>query len=314
MKFTPLFTTLLFAFFYLCGIACDAQDLAPRAYLITPIHSNAVTFTYSFLDGNIQFGGAVPITGATARAHLEIFSYYHSIGFFGRSANFTAFIPYCVGDFNGIVVDAETSARRSGLLAPDFRFSVNVIGGPTMNSKDFTAWRQKTLLGVSFRLVPSAGQYDPTKLVNLGTNRWAFKPEVGYSHRSGHWILDAYAGAWVFTENAAFFSQNEVSSRTNTQKESPVGSFEGHLSYDFEPRFWISLDGNFWFGGRTSLNGVSSAATTQRNSRVGVSASVPLSVRQSLKLSYSNGAYIRYGGNYQSVSLGWQYSWVGRPR
>jgi Putative MetA-pathway of phenol degradation len=305
--------TLLFVFLCPLGGNCDAQDLAPRAYLITPTHSNAVTFTYSFLDGNIQFDGAVPITGATAKTHVSTLSYYHSFSFFGRSANFTTFLPYGVGNFHGTVVGAETMAYRSGLLAPGFRLSINLIGGRAISPRGFASWRQKTLLGVSFRLVPSAGQYDPTKLVNLGTNRWAFKPELGYSHRSGGWILDAYGGVWFFTENPQFFSHNDFSSAANIQGERPIGSFEGHLSYDFKPRLWVSLDANFWFGGRTSLNGVSSPATVQRNSRVGGSASIPLSAHQSLKFSYNDGAYIRYGGNYQTVSFGWQYSWIGRP-
>lgn len=52
----------------------SAQDLAPRAYIITPMHSNAVTLTYSFFDGDLLFDGEVPITGATACAHVSIFS------------------------------------------------------------------------------------------------------------------------------------------------------------------------------------------------------------------------------------------------
>lgn len=313
LKLATSFIRLFFASFFLLGFKCDAQDLAPRAYLITPTRSNAVTLTYSFLNGNIQLDGALPITGATARANVSTLSYYHSFGLLGRSANFTGLLPYSVGNFHGTVVGAETLAYRSGLLPPTFRFSVNLIGGPAMSLKDFTAWQQKTLLGISVRIVPSAGQYDSTKLVNLGTSRWALKPEVGYSHRSGHWILDAYGGVWFFTENRNFFSQSESSTTANIQKESPVGSFEGHVSYDVRPRLWISLDGNFWFGGRTSLNGVPSFATVQRNSRIGASASIPISRHQSVKFSYNDGAYIRYGGNYQTVSVGWQYSWIGKP-
>src|SRR5215472_14456856 len=153
-----------------CGGICQAQDLSPRAYLITPIHSNAVNLTYSFLDGGLEFDGAVPITGATARINLQIFGYYHSFKLFGRSANFAASLPYGVGHFNGTVAGAEAHAYRSGLLGPTFRFSVNLIGGPAMNAQDFMKWQQKTLLGVSFRFVPLAGQYDPSKLVNLGNN------------------------------------------------------------------------------------------------------------------------------------------------
>ena len=315
MKFLSAGSRRLVLFFSACLAAgnCHAQDLAPRAYLITPIHSNAVTLTYSFYDGGIIFDGTIPITGATARVHVPVLSYSHSLSFFGRTANFTASLPYGVGNFHGTVVGAEASAYRSGLLPPTLRFSVNLIGGPAMNPPEFIKWRQKTILGASIKLVPLAGQYDPTKLINLGNNRWSIKPELGYSRRWSHWILDAYGAVWFFTDNHEFFSNNQFSPGTNTQSETPVGSFEGHLSYDFKPRLWISADGNYWFGGTTSINGVQNPVTLQRNSRVGVTASIPLTRHQSIKLSYNNGAYIRYGGNYQNISVAWQYSWLGRP-
>jgi len=293
--------------------ASHAQDLAPRAYVITPLHSNAVTLTYSYLDGSIIFDGTVPITESTARVNLSILSFSHSMNFFGRTANFTASLPYGVGNFRGTVANAETLAYRSGLLASSFRFSVNLKGGPAMNVQEYSKWRQKTIIGVSIKLVPPMGQYDPTKLINYGTNRWALKAELGYSRRWGHWILDGYGGVWFFTTNSEFFSHNQFSPGTNTQSQSPTGSFEGHLSYDFKPRLWVSFDANFWFGGSTSLNGAINEATVQRNSRIGATASIPLSRRHAIKLSYNNGAYIRYGGNYQNVSVGWQYSWLGRP-
>ena len=293
--------------------SCRAQDLAPRAYIITPLHSNAINLTYSFFDGNIIFDGNTPITDARARFNVSVLSISHSLNFFGRTATFSASLPYGVGNFRGTVADAETLAHRSGLLGTSFRFSVNLIGGPAMNVQEYLKWRQKTIVGVSIKLVPATGQYDPTKLINLGSNRWALKPELGYSRRWGHWILDAYGGVWFFTTNPDFFSRNQFSPGTNTQSQSPTGSFEGHLSYDFKPRLWVSLDGNFWFGGMTSLNGVQNVATRERNSRIGVTASIPLTRRQAIKLSFNDGAYIRYGGNYQNISIGWQYSWLGRP-
>ena len=122
---------------YLAADICHAQDLAPRAYLITPIHSNAVTLTYTFFDGNLLFEGTVPITGATAGAHIAICDYSRSLNFFRRTANFTASLPYGVGNFRGTVVGAETLAYRSGLLSATFRFSVNLIGGRAMSVAEF---------------------------------------------------------------------------------------------------------------------------------------------------------------------------------
>lgn len=298
---------------YLAPTVCYSQDLTPRAYVITPVRANAIVLTYSFYDGNIQFAGALPITGASARINVPTLSYYYTLGFFGRSANITASLPYGVGHFQGTVTGVEKMGYRSGLLDSVFRFSVNLRGGPAMRADEFRKWKQKTLLGVSLKVVAPTGQYDPTRLVNLGGNRWAFKPEFGYSERGGHWLLDAYGGVWFFTTNPEYFSHNALFPGKQTQSEQPIGSFEGHLSYSVKPRLWASLDGNFWFGGRTSLNGVENPNTVQRNSRIGGTLSVPVSKHQSLKCAYSYGDYIRYGGNYHNLSVGWQYSWLGSP-
>jgi hypothetical protein len=287
-----------------------AQDLAPRAYVITPLHANAIITTYSFYHGSVLFDGAAPITGATGTYSVPIFAYYHSFSVLGRSANVIAALPYAVGNFEGNVAGQPHRLYRSGLLDFSSRVSVNLKGGPSMPVQDFSKWKQKTLLGVSLKVVAPTGQYDPAKLVNWGTNRWAFKPEFGYSQRWRNWFLDSYAGAWFYTTNPRYYSPPVP----KPQSERPIGAFEGHLSYDVKPRFWFSLDGNFWFGGVTSLNGVANPITRQTSSRIGVTASVPLSKRQSVKVSYSSGDYIRFGGNYQNIAAGWQYSWLGRPK
>lgn len=298
---------------YFLSAFVSAQDLAPRAYLITPVHSNAVNVTYAFFTGNLLFDGALPITGATARASVSIVSFSHSLRLLGCSASFSASLPYGVGNFHGTVAGAEAAAYRSGMLDSFYRFSINLVGGPAMNLQEFQKWKQRTLVGVSFKVVAPTGQYDPTKLINFGTNRWAFKPEVGLSQRWGHWVVDTYGAVWLFTTNSDFFSQNQFSPGTNTQKENPTFAFEGHLSYDVKPRLWASLDGNFWVGGSTILNGVATPNTLQRNSRIGGTVSIPVSRHQSFKFSYNRGAYVLYGGNYQNVAVGWQYSWLGRP-
>ena len=290
------------------------QDLAPRAYVITAVHSNAITVTYSYNTGNLLFDGAVPITGATANISTPILTYYHSLNFFGRSANVAVSLPYGVGNFRGTALGAEAHLYRSGLLDSFYRFTVNLKGGPAMQPAEYIKWHQKMLIGVSVKIVAPTGQYDPTKLVNWGNNRWAFKTELGYSERWGHWVVDAYGAGWYFTTNQEFFSHNQFFPGTQTQSESPIFALEGHLSYDFKPRMWISFDANFWHGGETSLNGVANQITTQKSSRIGVTAAFPITKHQSLKFSYNNGAYINYGGNYQNVSVAWQYSWLGRPK
>jgi hypothetical protein len=82
---------------------------------------------------------------------------------------------------------------------------------------------------------------------------------------------------------------------TRSQSQSPIGAHEGHLSYDFKPRLWASLDGNFWFGGKTTVNGVQNPLSDETNSRIGGTVAVPITKHQSLKFSYSTGTCIRYG-------------------
>src|SRR5215471_18232461 len=149
-----------------------AQDMAPRAYVITPLQSNAVTLTWGFYDGGLNFSGNIPLV---------------------------ATVPYGVGTFEASALGRSRSAYRSGLLDLGIRFSVNLIGAPAMRLDQFGKWRQKTILGASVRVIAPTGQYSSERLINWGLNRWAFKPELGYSRRLGNWLVDGYGGAWFYT-------------------------------------------------------------------------------------------------------------------
>lgn len=286
-----------------------AQDLAPRAYVIVPVHANAVILTYSFFNGGVNLNGTIPITGATGTYSVSSASLYHCFSFFGRSASVAATVPYGIGTFSGTVQGTNKSIYRSGMLDLSARFSVNLLGGPAMQPQQFANWKQKVILGASLKIIAPTGQYDPTKIVNWGINRWALKPELGYSQRWGHWVLDGYGGVWFYTKNPDTYDVPQPQPQT----EEPIGSFEGHLSYDLGHRLWASLDGNFWWGGITSLSGVRNLASKQTGSRVGGTISLPFTKHQSIKIAYSNGTYISFGGDYQNLSVGWQYSWLGKP-
>jgi hypothetical protein len=306
------FAGCLTLIWFVC-VTCRAQDLSPRAYIITPIHSNAVVLTYSLQTGGIVINPTLPVNDANGTLHGFIFSYFHTFSFFGRSANVTVLLPYIVGNFQANVEGVPTQVYRSGLADSGFRFSVNLHGGPAMDVADFTSWKQKLLVGTSLTIAAPTGQYNPMVLVNTGTNRWGFKPEIGLSRRWGHWILDTYGGVWFFTENHEYFSHNAFFPGTNTQLQNPLAALEAHLSYDIRPRLWLSADANYFYGGSTHLNGVRSLGTLIANSRIGVTASVPVHKHQSLKFSYNYGAVVRVGGHYHNVAVGWQYSWFGRP-
>jgi len=294
-------------------LALRAQDLSPRAYVITPLHSNALVLTYAFYDGSINFNGALPVSDGKGRYSVPIVSFYHSFGLFHHSANIVATLPYGIGTFQGTLAGTEQKQYRSGLADSVYRLSFNLKGGPAMPPAEFLKWHQKMLLGAGLKVIAPTGQYDPTKLINWGSNRWSFKPEFGYSQRFGSWVLDAYLGVWLFTANHDYWSRNSFYPGTRSLTQKPIVAFESHLSYDFKPGFWVSIDGNFWTGGSTTVGGIENSLTKQQNSRIGGTGAMRISRHQSLKLGYSDGTYIRFGGNYQNLSLAWQYSWLGRP-
>jgi hypothetical protein len=210
-------------------------------------------------------------------------------------------LPFSAGHIEGRYLGEFTEVSRSGLNDPALRFSVNLYGAPAMNLREFAGYRQKTNVGVSVVVIAPLGKYDPKRLINIGTNRWSFKPEVGLSKAIGRWTMELYAGAWLFTDNTDFLDGN-------TREQDPIGSAQLHLLYTFKPRLWVAFDANFYTGGRTKVGGVLNL-DLQKNSRVGVTLSLPVRARQSLKLAYSRGAYTTIGADFQALVVGWQYLW-----
>jgi Protein involved in meta-pathway of phenol degradation len=294
----------------LIPVASIAQDLTPRAYFPAPVSTNAIVLTYAFATGDVLFDPTLPVTDVTAKIHTPVVSYYHAFNLAGRSANITGSIPFAIGNIRGKLVGEERAIQRRGASDAVVRLGVNLRGGPARSAAEFVkAGRPRWLLGASVKVVLPTGQYDPARPINLGTNRWAFKPELAVSRWMGRVVIEGYGGVWFFTANDDF--AGGAGGRGAKRTQAPIGAWELHLSYDVNPRFWISLDANYWHGGRTSVNGVE-GGTLQANSRLGLTGSLPLTRRQSLKISYSDGLVIRAGGRFRILSAGWQYGWIGR--
>lgn len=292
----------LIAEMYVAMDLASGQDLAPRAYLITPTGSNAVTLAYSDNDGSVFIDPSLPIQDLKIRFQTQAISYYRAYGLWGRSSNVTFYLPYALGTASGTLEGSATQAYRSGLADGRIRLAINLKGGPALSPGEFSSWHEKFLIGASFTTLLPIGQYDPARIMNSGANRWAFKPEIGVSRRWGHWVLDVYAGGWFFTANGEYFPG------TSVRTQQPTSADEAHFTYYFKPRLWASLDGNFWVGGRSAVNGQKNS-DEQRDSRAGFTVTVPITRDQSIKFSYARGAYVQIGGDYRTFSLAWQYSW-----
>ncbi|MGE5346933.1 MAG: transporter [Acidithiobacillales bacterium] len=289
------------AFLALAGPGA-AQDLEPRAYSPSPVGVNFALVGFARSTGGVITDPTLPISDVSAHINGFIAGYGRAFGLLGRQALITAALPYAWGDVEGNVFEERRRVTRSGLTDLRAKLSVNLYGNPALTPQDFAKQSRGVIVGASFAMWAPTGQYDQTKLINLGTNRWAFKPEVGVSFPLKKFDFDLYAGAVFFTENPNFFPGNV------TRHQDPVGTVQLHASYSFRQAFWLAVDGTWYGGGASHVN---DGPPTGRlsNTRVGVTLSVPLGKRQSAKVSYSRGASVRAGSDFDIISAAWQILW-----
>ena len=139
-------------------------------------------------------------------------------------------------------------------------------------------------------------------MINLGANRWTFKPEVGVSRALGRWTIEGYSGVVLFTTNHEFYTGASV------REQSPVVALQTHVSYTLRRQLWAAFDATWYSGGRTTVNGTQKG-DLQRNSRLGATLSLPLWRQQSIKFSGSTGATTRVGADFHTFGAAWQLTW-----
>jgi hypothetical protein len=292
------------------GLACGlllaaagalAQQLEPRAYSPSPVGLNIVAVPYLYSTGDVVTDPSLPVANVDAKINFVLPAYVHTFSLFGRQASASLALPYVRGKVSGDVMEERREVARSGQGDMLVRLVTNLIGGPAMTPQEFARSEPRTSLGAGLVVSMPTGQYDGTKLINIGTNRWAFRPEIGLSQPLGRWVFEAYAGAWFFTTNDNFFGGV-------TRSQKPIVALQGHVSYTFRPGLWLAADGTWYSGGQTTVAGVLKA-DRQSNARVGLTLSVPLSRSQSLKAVYTRGASTRIGQNFTTYSLAYQLRW-----
>jgi outer membrane putative beta-barrel porin/alpha-amylase len=297
-----LFRRLLPVALVLCSGRVLAQDLEPRGYTVSPLGLNVTFLGYNRTTGNLVFDPAVPITNASAKVNGGAVGYYRSLGFFGRNANVRIIVPYAWGHVKGDVFEQTKEVYRSGLADVKAQFSVNIYGAHAMPLREYATYFGQTNLWASFTMTAPTGQNSPDKLINIGSNRWGFKPELAVSQVLGKWTGELYAGVVFFTDNSEFYPG------TVNRAQAPFGAYQAHVIYNFRSNLWASLDGTYWHGGHTTLDGVSKD-DNQSASRLGAAVSWTFVPRHSFKVQYAKVQTIRIGGKFDSFSFGYAFSW-----
>jgi len=279
------------------------QDAEPRSYGNTPIGLNFLIAGYAYSRGKMAFDPSLAVADAQFQSHAGALAYVRSFDLFGQSAKFDVIVPYSTFSAHGLVAGLPREREMNGFLDPRFRVSVNLFGAPALSSKEFANYKQDLIVGVSLQVSAPVGQYDDSKLLNLGTNRWSFRPELGISKAWDNWTLEIAPSVTFFTDNTDFFNGNRFA-------QAPLYLVRGSVIRNFDSGAWISLDGTYLKGARTALNGAP-GDNEQENVRAGFTVALPINRQNSIKLNASTGIYTRTGTEFSLVGLAWQYRWGG---
>lgn len=295
----------LFSFLLLmAGLsAAHAQDIEPRAYSNAPIGVNFLIAGYAYTQGGLSFDSALPVKNPELQTSNAVFAYARAIDFWGMSGKIDAVVPYTWLSGTATLDGQQIERKVNGFSDPKFRLSVNLVGAPALTLKEFENYHQDLIIGASLQVTAPWGQYDDTRVVNLGTNRWSFKPEMAVSKAVGPWTLEVAAAATLFTDNDDFYDGN-------TRSQEPIYAVQGHLIYGFRSGMWASADVNYFTGGRTTVNDTL-GHDLQQNWRVGGTLAFHVDRLNSIKLYASSGVSARTGNNFDLLGIAWQRRWGG---
>jgi hypothetical protein len=277
----------------------EAQELEPRAYSPSPIGTTFVLGSVGRSEGGILFDPALDIDNVQADLWIATIGGGHTFGLAGRQARFLAVLPIAWGTVSGNVSDLVQRQDLAGLVDPRLKFSIGLIGSPALAPADFARAPRRTAVGASVAIVPPWGQYSSERLINLGYNRWAVKPEIGVFQPFGRWTVEGSAGVWMFTTNDAYYPAHA------TKRQEPVIALQSHVSYALPRRAWLAMNGTWFAGGETRVDGVVNP-DLQRDTRFGVTLSVPVAGQQSVKFAYSTGTTTRRGSDFNTFNATWQ--------
>jgi hypothetical protein len=281
--------------------AARAQSLEPRAYSPAPTGLNFVIAGIAMTDGALSFDTSVPLTDADIETVGPILAYARTLDLLGKSGKVDVILPFARLSGSALFEGDPVSREVTGAADPLARLSVILHGAPAMSPAEFRGYRQDLVIGASIQVSVPVGQYDGTRLLNIGTNRWSVRPAFGISQTWGSWTLELEGAATFYTTNRAFFGGRERSQR-------PLLSAQAHLVHNFRSGIWASLDATFFTGGRTRIDDRLNN-DLQRNWRLGATLAFPIDRRFSVKFYASSGVSARTGNSFDLLGAALQYRW-----
>jgi len=273
---------LLHFLLLLLAVPCQGQDIEPRRWSHLPNGGNFGGAAYAYTTGDILLDPALKIENAHFDLHAIGGKYIRSFKLLGKSARVDLTQAYQIGTWTGLLDGAPASVEREGWADTSLRFAVNLLGAPPLAGKEFAAYRagadRETIVGLGLVTIFPTGQYYDDKLINLGGNRFVFRPQLGVVHNWGKWSVELSTAVSFFTENGNFFNGKRL-------EQDPAYSVDTHLIYTFRPGLWLAGSVGYGGGGETAVNGVSSH-NPQSNLGWGLGLGIPINRAIGVKIAY----------------------------
>ncbi len=285
MKFivNRLFTGIFFT--CLLPAVLFASEMEPRRWTHLPIGASFIAAAAVHTNGDIFADPVLRIVDGEVEANTVLTSYLHSFDLLGKSARVDVRLPYQRIKWQGLLDGDFRRVEREGMGDPFIRLSVNFLGAPALKGEAYRAYRSShttnTLVGAALGISVPLGQYKSDKLLNIGENRYIFRPQLGFVHTRGPWSYELTGTVNFFTDNNDFWGGKK-------REQDPLYVLETHLIYTFSNRIWTALSGGYDWGGQSRINGVDKDDYRQ-DFLYAISLGSPISHNSSVKFAYING-------------------------
>ena len=234
---------------------CFALEFEPRRWAHLPIGTNFAGVGYAYTEADILLNPATKLENVKMKLHTVGGKYIRTFELFDKSARIDIGQGYQEGNWTGLVDGVPASTSRNGLSDTMARFAINLYGAPPLSRKEYVAYRSKvdveTIVGMGLVMRFPTGNYEKDKRINLGKNRFTFRPQLGASHIRGKWTAELTTDAAFYTDNNEFFNGN-------TLEQDPLYVVRTNLIHTFRPGFWASTGFGYQYGGENSVNGIDS--------------------------------------------------------
>jgi hypothetical protein len=285
---------------------CFAQELEPRRWTHLPSGLTVVGGGYVRTEGDIFLSPVMNIEDAVFSMDSYTLKLVHAFNLLGRSAQISVKDAYHIGRWDGIRNGAQLSTERDGFSDPVIRIAVNFFGAPALKGAEFQNYRKThstdTIVGAAVILQLPFGEYMDDKLINLGSNRYTIRPQLGVVHSIGRWMAELSGSIWFFGDNDDYWDGQEL-------KQDPLFTVQAHSIYTFKSKIWLSGSLGYGRGEESIIDGLNNDDQT-KNIAWAVAMGLPVSRKLGFKVIWiSKRTQDDIGFDSDTLAIGASYIW-----